>query len=298
MSVSVARSRWGRLLILTAAAVTASACSAVGGGGFSGASGTSGWAPSPNTTAVEIPGPAHARTTTIPTTTTTTTTTTTPPTTTTLPPTTAPPVTAPPTVSLEAGDTGPDVEQLQTELTRAGFYRGVIDGEFESWTEAAVVAFHKEIGAERSSVWETEDWVSVAAYQGPELPNRQAAPHRLELNLTRQLLYLVRDDLPVAVVPISTGNGASYRNLSGASVRAVTPRGEFQLRSQVDGWRVSYLGGLYRPWYFKGGYAVHGSLSVPPFPASHGCVRVPVWEADYLAEQLSLGMPIFIWDET
>jgi lipoprotein-anchoring transpeptidase ErfK/SrfK len=34
------------------------------------------------------------------------------------------------------------------------------------------------------------------------------------------------------------------------------------------------LGDMWRPKYFNGGIAVHGSPSVPPYPASHGCVRV------------------------
>ena len=34
------------------------------------------------------------------------------------------------------------------------------------------------------------------------------------------------------------------------------------------------LGDLWRPRYFNGGIAVHGSASVPAYPASHGCARV------------------------
>ena len=28
--------------------------------------------------------------------------------------------------------------------------------------------------------------------------------------------------------------------------------------------------------YFIGGYAIHGYSSVPNYPASHGCLRVPI----------------------
>jgi len=34
------------------------------------------------------------------------------------------------------------------------------------------------------------------------------------------------------------------------------------------------LGDMWRPKFFTGGIALHGSASVPAFPASHGCVRV------------------------
>nr|WP_241769891.1 L,D-transpeptidase [Cellulosimicrobium sp. MM] len=45
---------------------------------------------------------------------------------------------------------------------------------------------------------------------------------------------------------------------------------------QVDGNHSSSLelGDMWRPKFFTGGIAVHGSGSIPPWPASHGCVRV------------------------
>ena len=42
------------------------------------------------------------------------------------------------------------------------------------------------------------------------------------------------------------------------------------VQRKINGVRVSRLGELYRPAYFVGGYAIHGSPSVPNFPASHG----------------------------
>ena len=43
----------------------------------------------------------------------------------------------------------------------------------------------------------------------------------------------------------------------------------------MTGYDPSPLGVLLNPMYFVGGYAIHGNPSVPPYPASHGCVRVP-----------------------
>jgi lipoprotein-anchoring transpeptidase ErfK/SrfK len=42
------------------------------------------------------------------------------------------------------------------------------------------------------------------------------------------------------------------------------------------------LGSMYRPKYFRGGWAVHGSGSIPPWPASHGCVRVSNAAMDWM----------------
>ena len=57
---------------------------------------------------------------------------------------------------------------------------------------------------------------------------------------------------------------------------AVTPSGSYRIESQ--GARASATAtsaSLYNPLYFQGGYAIHGSPSVPARPASHGCVRSP-----------------------
>jgi lipoprotein-anchoring transpeptidase ErfK/SrfK len=43
---------------------------------------------------------------------------------------------------------------------------------------------------------------------------------------------------------------------------------------QIDGVRHGPLGDLWRPKYFNGGIAIHGSPSIPPYPASHGCARL------------------------
>jgi lipoprotein-anchoring transpeptidase ErfK/SrfK len=41
--------------------------------------------------------------------------------------------------------------------------------------------------------------------------------------------------------------------------------------------------------YFIGGYAIHGYFEVPTFPASHGCVRVPIPNALSIYHWLRIG---------
>jgi hypothetical protein len=57
----------------------------------------------------------------------------------------------------------------------------------------------------------------------------------------------------------------------------------------------SYLGTMYKPFYFYGGYAIHGSPSVPGYPASHGCVRVTNDDMDFLRTELEIGMSIYLY---
>jgi hypothetical protein len=47
--------------------------------------------------------------------------------------------------------------------------------------------------------------------------------------------------------------------------------------------------------YFTGGYANHGNPSVPPYPASDGCVRVPMWVAPHLNATNRYGEPVYVY---
>ena len=182
------------------------------------------------------------------------------------------------------------VQHLQRQLAEHGFYRGQLDGEYGPMTSQAVMAFHKHLGLERSFSWQPDDWRHLEGL----VPVVYRGERGIEIDLDRQLLYYHRGPDDVAIIPISSGNGERFVNASGRLVTARTPEGEFRLRSHVPGLRVSYLGALWKPWYFYGGYAIHGSSSVPAYPASHGCVRVPNWEADWLATELSIGLSVSV----
>jgi lipoprotein-anchoring transpeptidase ErfK/SrfK len=47
--------------------------------------------------------------------------------------------------------------------------------------------------------------------------------------------------------------------------------------------------GMVHSSYFIRGYAIHGYASVPIYNASHGCLRVPIPEADYIFDWVRLG---------
>ena len=47
--------------------------------------------------------------------------------------------------------------------------------------------------------------------------------------------------------------------------------------------------------YFIRGYAIHGYKSVPTYPASHGCLRVPIPSARSIARWIKLGDRIFVY---
>lgn len=200
----------------------------------------------------------------------------------------APPASA---AALERGDESNLVTHLQLELQEFGFYRGPVDGRYGPMTAQAVMAFHKHLGLERTFEWRDGDWLHLMAFE----PIAHAGSVGVDVDLDRQVLYFHDEDGSVSVAPVSTGNGEAFVNWSGRTVTARTPTGEFSFYRHVDGARESYLGTLWRPWYFYGGYAIHGSSSVPPYPASHGCVRIPNWDADWFASELAIGMSVSVY---
>lgn len=195
--------------------------------------------------------------------------------------------------ALSAGDHGDAVADLQAELARAGLYRGPIDGDFGPLTESAVMAFHKTRGTERTAEWSSGDWSQIDGWY-PAAPGYGSADSRIEVDLARQILFFITEGAVSAVMPVSSGSGEYYTSATGAWVQAHTPEGDFAFFRSVDGWDHAFLGNLYEPWYFYGGYAVHGSLSVPPYPASHGCIRVSIADAEWLDVRLWIGMPIHV----
>jgi lipoprotein-anchoring transpeptidase ErfK/SrfK len=114
------------------------------------------------------------------------------------------------------------------------------------------------------------------------------------VDLSRQLLYEVHHGVVTAVLPVSSGGGYRYTSADGATRLAVTPTGRFTLYRKLAGWHHSYLGSMFYPSYFDGGYAIHGDTYVPRFPVSHGCIRIPMSAAVGFYERNPIGTPVFI----
>jgi lipoprotein-anchoring transpeptidase ErfK/SrfK len=101
----------------------------------------------------------------------------------------------------------------------------------------------------------------------------------LEVDKSRQTLYEVRDGQVERVIHVSTGATGN------------TPVGTWRVYREVFGWDWV----LYHPMYFLRGFAIHGYPSVPAWPASHGCVRVPLWLANGLRERWGYGSVVRVY---
>jgi hypothetical protein len=136
----------------------------------------------------------------------------------------------------------------------------------------------------------------------PEPLEPGGEPNRTEVDVTRQVLTLFHDGQPRLLTTASTGSGESYcydQPLVNPTERvcevATTPSGRFAYYLHRSGWDEGVLGGLYNPFYFNGGIAVHGYQSVPIGPASHGCVRIPMHIADYFPSLVHNGDAVYVF---
>ena len=99
---------------------------------------------------------------------------------------------------------------------------------------------------------------------------------RVEVHLRKQLLLVVKEGRTTMALNTSTGNGEYYW-LNGRRYRATTPTGSWKVYyAYSKGWQYGDLGKMWKPMYYNSGWAVHGSTSIPPWPASHGCSRLSV----------------------
>ena len=196
-------------------------------------------------------------------------------------------------IPLGPGAAGSAVSHLQARLDALGYWVPV-DGRFGALTTQALYALQKSAGIPRTGNF---DDATARALDAGVLPTpRSTSGYIAEVDKSRQVLMLVSNGRVVRVINVSTGNGARYRSGNGYAT-AVTPEGSFTIQRQINGMRVSELGELFRPKYFTGGYAIHGSPSIPPYPASHGCVRVSNGAINFLWDTgaLPLGTPVLVY---
>jgi L,D-transpeptidase catalytic domain/Putative peptidoglycan binding domain/PKD domain len=184
---------------------------------------------------------------------------------------------------LGPGSHGPSVARLQQELAALHYFVPQ-DGAYGSETVDAVYAFQKIQGLPRTGAVDARLWRALASPVQPK-PRYSAPADHIEIDKEHQVLYVVRGGRVAKITPVSTAGIPGH----------FTPVGRFSIYRKVTGFDPSPLGTLYDPMYFTGGYAIHGNPSVPPYPASHGCVRVPMWIAPLLFDTNAYGEAVFVY---
>ena len=210
----------------------------------------------------------------------------------------ATPAYVPPGRILALGMHGPAVRSLQKRLAALKYYPGRVDGQFGLDTLEAVWAF-KEVqgfGVNRAN----QDVVSRATERAlvhpraPKVLIRRGGRMRIEINMRNEVLVLYKNGKVALISHVSTGVGC----YSPTSCGWITPTGNYRALSFYPGWIQVPLGQMYNSVFFIGTvFAIHGEYdsSVPFYPASHGCVRIPFDTATFFHRLISIpGTPIYV----
>jgi hypothetical protein len=198
------------------------------------------------------------------------------------------PVSNPPYApQLRTGSTGPAVLWLERKLASLTYRPGPVDGVYDEKTYQAVIAFQKWEGLGRDGAMASVDWAKLYAAV-PPTARRSGTAAWIEIDKTRQLLLYVNDDLVVRTLACSTGSGR---------VGDITPSGSFAITSRFPGWQQEgvFDACVFTPAPDGGSVAIHGSNNVPTSAATHGCVRLTVWDMTELFPQLGIGKAVFVY---
>lgn len=220
--------------------------------------------------------------------------------------------------TLRKGSYGDDVKAMQQRLKDFGFDPGPVDGQFGTGTEQAVWAFEGLVlqrpYTEQTGRLTNDDWqiMQDPIVFGPRRPQAAGRTH-VEIYLDLQAMIVFTEGKPTLITHISSGTGEKWCALvtydtdpNGAPLDeprkedvcgiSKTPGGVFDIDRKYPGNRLGPLGGMWNPVYFNYGIAIHGARNVPDTPASHGCIRLPMYIADYFPTLVETGQSVYVWD--
>jgi lipoprotein-anchoring transpeptidase ErfK/SrfK len=188
-----------------------------------------------------------------------------------------------------------EILAAEKRLSELGYWTGQVDGTLDSSSRHALIAFQKVEGRQRTGKLTRVEFQALLSAQRP-LPKYSGYAH-IEIDLNRQVLFIVDTTGTIThILPVCAGNEKTYMD-HGEIHRAHTPSGIFRVLRKIAGWRLSSLGLLYYPNYIYNGIAIHGSLAMAVYPASHGCIRIPMFASKGLSELTPVGTEVIVYDD-
>lgn len=192
--------------------------------------------------------------------------------------------------------TSAEINEAEQILSDLGYWTGSVDGVFDGASRHALMAFQKISGRKLTGALTHAELEALRGASPPEARDKTYA--HVEVDLSRQILMVVDEAGRVSnVLPVCSGNEKIYFD-QGKRRRAHTPRGRFTVTRKINGLRISTLGSLYYPCYIVNGIAIHGSPSIAPYPASHGCIRIPMFAAKEFHDLTPVGTEVWVYDDS
>ena len=179
------------------------------------------------------------------------------------------------------GSRGIRVRMLQQGLRRLGYAGLSPTGYFGPATARAVLAFRKVNNLGRTGYASRTVFRKVFERRGTFKLKYPNAGKHVEADISRQVLVLAKNGRAVRIYHTSTGKASTP-----------TVLGSFKVYRKSPGTNSK---GMVHSTYFIGGYAIHGYRSVPTYPASHGCLRVPIPDAWSIYSWIDFGDPVYTY---
>jgi hypothetical protein len=185
-----------------------------------------------------------------------------------------------PLPSLRIGSSGIFVLLLEQRLVDLQYRIVDVDRRYDFRTADAVLAFRKVQRMLRIATVDAGTWRALAHPLRPR-PRSSTSGFHIEVDQSRQVLYTVLDGSVTNIMHVSTGKASTP-----------TRDGSFSVTSKLAGYSDHRL---YYPSFFDGSRAIHGWPEVPTYPASHGCVRVPYWNAKWIYGLAAIGTRVIVY---
>jgi L,D-transpeptidase catalytic domain len=172
------------------------------------------------------------------------------------------------------GSTGRFVQLIQQRLAALHFYIPQT-GVYDAGTGWAIDAYHRLLHWGTSTTLDGRTISFLLDGLGSFRARFPRHGRHAEGNLSLQLLALIDGSEVHAIYPISSGKPSTPTIL-----------GDFHVYSKVPGYLPD---GMYYSNFFYSGYAIHGYDPAPDYPASHGCMRLPIADATSVYGWLAIG---------
>ena len=178
------------------------------------------------------------------------------------------------------GSRGPFVALIQSRLA-ALHYAVPQDGVYDTPTQNAVMAYRKVRGWARIFTLDPGVVRGLLAGKGTFLVRYPTQGRHVEADLTDQTLALINGAQVYKIYPISSGKPSTP-----------TVLGTYHVYERTPGYLPD---GMYFSSFFFRGYAIHGYDPSPTYPASHGCLRLPIDDAIAVYDWIGFGTTVDVY---
>jgi hypothetical protein len=176
-------------------------------------------------------------------------------------------------VGIGAG--GRFVQLIQQQLAALHIYIPQT-GVYDEGTELAVNAYHRLVGkGEGHTTLDPATLTDLLNGVGTFHVRYPGQGAHVEGDLSDQVLALTDGSQVRMLFPISSGKPSTPTIL-----------GNYQVYRKQPGYLPD---GMYFSSFFTGGYAIHGYDPAPDYPASHGCMRLPIVDAITAYDWIQMG---------